>query len=162
MFAQGETAREAQAAGADEVGAADLAKKVEGGWLDFDVAVATPDLMGAVGRLGRVLGPRGLMPNPKSGTVTFDVAKAVRDSKGGRIEFRVDKTGVVHTTVGKSSFTEAALVQNLATVMDAVNRARPSGLKANYVETVYLTSTQGPSVKIDTGQAVALAGKATA
>ena len=159
VFAQGEKAREAQAAGADEVGADDLAKKVEGGWLDFDVAVATPDLMGAVGRLGRVLGPRGLMPNPKSGTVTFDVAKAVRDSKGGRIEFRVDKTGVVHTTVGKSSFTEAALVQNLATVMDAVNRARPSGLKANYVETVYLTSTQGPSVKIDTGQAVALAGR---
>lgn len=162
VFAQGEKAREAQAAGADEVGADDLAKKVEGGWLDFDVAVATPDLMGAVGRLGRVLGPRGLMPNPKSGTVTFDVAKAVRDSKGGRIEFRVDKTGVVHTTVGKSSFSEKALVQNLATVMDAVNRARPSGLKANYVETVYLTSTQGPSVKIDTGQAVALAGKATA
>jgi len=162
VFAQGEKAREAQAAGADEVGADDLAKKVEGGWLDFDVAVATPDLMGAVGRLGRVLGPRGLMPNPKSGTVTFDVAKAVRDSKGGRIEFRVDKTGVVHTTVGKSSFTEAALIQNLATVMDAVNRARPSGLKANYVETVYLTSTQGPSVKIDTGQAVALAGKSTA
>lgn len=162
VFAQGEKAREAQAAGADEVGADDLAKKVEGGWLDFDVAVATPDLMGAVGRLGRVLGPRGLMPNPKSGTVTFDVAKAVRDSKGGRIEFRVDKTGVVHTTVGKSSFTEAALVQNLATVMDAVNRARPSGLKANYVETVYLTSTQGPSVKIDSGQAIALAGKATA
>lgn len=162
VFAQGEKAREAQAAGADEVGADDLAKKVEGGWLDFDVAVATPDLMGAVGRLGRVLGPRGLMPNPKSGTVTFDVAKAVRDSKGGRIEFRVDKTGVVHTTVGKSSFSQAALVQNLATVMDAVNRARPSGLKANYVETVYLTSTQGPSVKIDTGQAVALAGKATA
>jgi len=162
VFAQGEKAREAQAAGADEVGADDLAKKVEGGWLDFDVAVATPDLMGAVGRLGRVLGPRGLMPNPKSGTVTFDVAKAVRDSKGGRIEFRVDKTGVVHTTVGKSSFSEKALVQNLATVMDAVNRARPSGLKANYVETVYLTSTQGPSVKIDTGQAIALAGKATA
>ena len=162
VFAQGEKAREAQAAGADEVGADDLAKKVEGGWLDFDVAVATPDLMGAVGRLGRVLGPRGLMPNPKSGTVTFDVAKAVRDSKGGRIEFRVDKTGVVHTIVGKSSFTQAALVQNLATVMDAVNRARPSGLKANYVETVYLTSTQGPSVKIDTGQAIALAGKATA
>jgi len=162
VFAQGEKAREAQAAGADEVGADDLAKKVEGGWLDFDVAVATPDLMGAVGRLGRVLGPRGLMPNPKSGTVTFDVAKAVRDSKGGRIEFRVDKTGVVHTIVGKSSFTQAALVQNLATVMDAVNRARPSGLKANYVETVHLTSTQGPSVKIDTGQAIALAGKATA
>jgi len=162
VFAQGEKARDAQAAGADEVGADDLAKKVEGGWLDFDVAIATPDLMGAVGRLGRVLGPRGLMPNPKSGTVTFDVAKAVRDSKGGRIEFRVDKTGVVHTTVGKSSFSEVALVQNLATVMDAVNRARPVGLKANYVETVYLTSTQGPSVKIDTGQAIALAGKSFA
>src|SRR5437879_11446276 len=110
-FAQGDKAREAQAAGADAVGADDLAKRIEGGWLDFDVAVATPDLMGAVGRLGRVLGPRGLMPNPKSGTVTFDVAKAVRDAKGGRVEFRVHKAGVIHTLVGKSSFTPEALVQ---------------------------------------------------
>ena len=161
VFAQGDKAREAQAAGADVVGADDLAKRMEGGWLDFDVAIATPDLMGAVGRLGKVLGPRGLMPNPKSGTVTFDVTKAVRDAKGGRIEFRVDKTGVVHTIVGKASFTEAALLQNLATLMDAINRARPSGLKANYIESIYLTSTQGPSVKVDLNEATALAGRAT-
>ena len=161
VFAQGDKAREAQAAGADVVGADDLAKRIEGGWLDFDVAIATPDMMGAVGKLGKVLGPRGLMPNPKSGTVTFDVTKAVRDSKGGRIEFRVDKTGVVHTVVGKSSFSEQALLQNLATLMDALNRARPVGLKANYIESVYLTSTQGPSVKVDLGEATALAGRAT-
>ena len=161
VFAQGDKAREAQAAGADVVGTDDLAKRIEGGWLDFDVAVATPDMMGTVGKLGKVLGPRGLMPNPKSGTVTFDLTKAVRDSKGGRIEFRVDKTGVVHTVVGKSSFTEQALLQNLATLMDALNRARPAGLKANYIESVYLTSTQGPSVKVDLGAATALAGRAT-
>jgi len=160
VFAQGDKAREAQAAGADEVGADDLAKKIEGGWLDFDVAIATPDMMGAVGKLGKVLGPRGLMPNPKSGTVTFDVTKAVKDAKGGRIEFRVDKTGVVHTVVGKSSFTEQALLQNLATLMDAINRARPVGLKANYIESVYLTSTQGPSVKLDLNEATTLAGRA--
>ena len=160
VFAQGDKAREAQAAGADVVGADDLAKRIEGGWLDFDVAIATPDMMGAVGKLGKVLGPRGLMPNPKSGTVTFDLAKAVKDSKGGRIEFRVDKTGVVHTVVGKSSFSEQALLQNLATLMDALNRARPAGLKANYIESVYLTSTQGPSVKLDLGEATALAGRA--
>src|SRR6195256_5513991 len=161
-FAQGDKAREAEAAGADVVGADDLVQRIQAGWTDFDVAVATPDMMGAVGRLGKVLGPRGLMPNPKSGTVTFDLAKAVRESKGGRIEFRVDKTGVVHTVVGKSSFTEQALLQNLATLMDALNRARPAGLKANYIESVYLTSTQGPSVKLDLGAATALAGRATA
>ncbi len=151
-FAQGDKAREAQAAGADEVGAEDLAKKIEGGWLEFDVAIATPDLMGQVGRLGKVLGPRGLMPNPKSGTVTFDVAKAVRDAKGGRIEFRVDKTGVVHASVGKASFSEQALVENLAMVMDAVNRARPAGLKGVYIRSAHLASTQGPSVKLDLAQ----------
>jgi large subunit ribosomal protein L1 len=156
VFAQGDKARDAQAAGADIVGTDDLAKRIEGGWLDFDVAIATPDLMGQVGRLGKVLGPRGLMPNPKSGTVTFDVAKAVRDSKGGRIEFRVDKTGVVHTIVGKSSFTEQALNENLATVMDAVQRARPVGFKGEYVRSAFLTTTQGPSVKLDLGQALAL------
>ena len=160
VFAQGDKAREAQAAGADVVGADDLAKRMEGGWLEFDVAVATPDMMGTVGKLGKVLGPRGLMPNPKSGTVTFDLAKAVKDAKGGRIEFRVDKTGVVHTVVGKSSFTEQALLQNLATLMDAINRARPAGLKANYIDSIYLTSTQGPSVKLDLGAATAIAGKA--
>ena len=161
VFAQGDKAREAQAAGADTVGADDLAKRIEGGWLDFDVAIATPDMMGTVGKLGKVLGPRGLMPNPKSGTVTFDLAKAVKDAKGGRIEFRVDKTGVVHTVVGKSSFTEQALLQNLATLMDAINRARPAGLKANYIDSIYLTSTQGPSVKLDLAAATAIAGKAT-
>jgi large subunit ribosomal protein L1 len=162
VFAQGDRARDAQAAGADAVGADDLAKRIEGGWLDFDVAIATPDLMGQVGRLGRVLGPRGLMPNPKSGTVTMDVAKAVRDSKGGRIEFRVDKTGVIHTVVGKSSFSEQALVQNLTTVIDAINRARPTGVKGDYVRSIYLTSTQGPSVKLDRTATLSLSGRATA
>ena len=160
VFAQGDKAREAQAAGADVVGADDLAKRIEGGWLDFDVAIATPDLMGQVGRLGRVLGPRGLMPNPKSGTVTMDVTKAVRDSKGGRIEFRVDKTGVIHTVVGKSSFSEQALLQNFATAMDAINRARPAGVKGDYIRSIYLTSTQGPSVKVVRG--AASLGRATA
>jgi large subunit ribosomal protein L1 len=162
VFAQGDRARDAQTAGADAVGADDLAKRIEGGWLDFDVAIATPDLMGQVGKLGRVLGPRGLMPNPKSGTVTMDVAKAVRDAKGGRIEFRVDKTGVIHTVVGKSSFTEQALVQNLATVIDAINRARPTGVKGDYVRSIYLTSTQGPSVKLDRGATLGLSGRAQA
>ncbi|HJW49936.1 MAG TPA: 50S ribosomal protein L1 [Candidatus Limnocylindria bacterium] len=161
-FAQGEKAREAQAAGADVVGAEDLAKRIEGGWMEFDVAIATPDLMGQVGKLGRVLGPRGLMPNPKSGTVTFDVAKAVRDAKGGRVEFRVDKTAVIHTIVGKASFSEQALVENLATVIDAINRARPAGVKGQYVRAAHLTSTHGPSVKLDLGATLGLSGRATA
>ncbi len=159
-FAQGDKARDAKAAGADEVGADDLAKKIEGGWLDFDVAVATPDVMGIVGRLGRVLGPRGLMPNPKSGTVTFDVAKAVKDAKAGRVEFRVDKTGVVHTIIGKASFDEKALLDNLAQLMDALNRARPAGVKGTYIRSAFLTSTEGPSVKLDLSEANALAGRA--
>ncbi len=162
VFAQGDRARDAQAAGADEVGAEDLAKKIEGGWLDFDVAIATPDMMAQVGRLGRVLGPRGLMPNPKSGTVTLDVAKAVRDSKGGRVEFRVDKTGVIHTVVGKSSFSQQALVENLGTLMEAVTRARPTGVKGDYIKSVHITSTQGPSVKLVLGETLAIAGRATA
>ncbi len=159
-FAQGDKARDAEAAGADAVGAEDLAKRIEGGWLDFDVAIATPDLMGQVGRLGRVLGPRGLMPNPKSGTVTFDVAKAVRDAKGGRVEFRTDKTGVIHTVVGKSSFTQEQILGNLATLMDAVNRARPVGVKGTYIRAAHLTSTQGPSVKLELGATNELAGQA--
>ena len=161
VFAQADKARDAKAAGADEVGTDDLAKRIEGGWLGFDVAIATPDVMGIVGRLGRTLGPRGLMPNPKSGTVTFDVTKAVREAKAGRIEFRVDKTGVVHTLVGKSSFEEKALLENLAQVMDAVNRARPSGVKGTYIRSAYLASSQGPSVKLDLGETMALAGRAT-
>jgi len=160
VFAQGDRARDAQAAGADAVGAEDLAKRIEGGWLDFDVAIATPDMMGQVGRLGRVLGPRGLMPNPKSGTVTFDVGKAVRDAKGGRVEFRVDKTGVIHTVVGKSSFTQEALVANLATLIDAVTRARPAGITRTYIRAAHLTSTQGPSVKLDLGATNELGGSA--
>ena len=119
-------------------------------------------MMGQVGRLGRVLGPRGLMPNPKSGTVTLDITKAVRDAKGGRIEFRVDKTGVIHTVVGKSSFSEQALLQNLATAMDAITRARPTGVKGDYIRSVHLTSTQGPSVKLERGAAMALAGRSAA
>jgi large subunit ribosomal protein L1 len=162
VFAQGDKARDAQTAGADEVGAEDLAKKIEGGWLDFDVAIATPDMMGQVGRLGRVLGPRGLMPNPKSGTVTLDVAKAVRDSKGGRVEFRVDKTGVIHTVVGKASFSQQALVENLGTLMDAVTRARPTGVKGDYIKSVHLTSTQGPSVKLVLSETLGIAGRTTA
>jgi large subunit ribosomal protein L1 len=160
VFAQGDRARDAQAAGADAVGAEDLAKKIEGGWLDFDVAIATPDMMGQVGKLGRVLGPRGLMPNPKSGTVTMDVAKAVKDSKGGRVEFRVDKTGVIHTVVGKSSFSEKALVENLGTLMDAITRARPSGVKGDYIKSAYIASTQGPSVKIALSGALGITGRA--
>ena len=162
VFAQGDKARDAQAAGADAVGADDLAKRIEGGWLDFDVAIATPDLMGQVGRLGRVLGPRGLMPNPKSGTVTMDVAKAVRDSKGGRVEFRVDKTGVIHTIVGKASFSQQHLVDNLGTLMDAVTRARPSGVKGEYIKSVHLTSTHGPSVKLVLSETLGIAARASA
>ena len=162
VFAKGDKAREAEEAGADFVGAEDLAERVEGGFTDFDVAIATPDMMGQVGRLGRVLGPRGLMPNPKSGTVTMDVTKAVRDSKGGRVEFRVDKTGVIHTIVGKSSFTQDALVQNLGTLMDAINRARPAGVKGDYIKSAHITSTQGPSVKLELGATLALAGRAPA
>ena len=159
VFAQGDKARDAQTAGADVVGAEDLAKRIEGGWLDFDVAISTPDLMGQVGKLGKVLGPRGLMPNPKSGTVTFDITKAVRDAKAGRVEFRVDKTGVVHTIIGKSSFTEKALVENLSSLMDAVNRARPVGFKGIYIRSAHLTSTHGPSVKLDLGETMALGGR---
>jgi large subunit ribosomal protein L1 len=162
VFAKGDKAKEAEDAGADVVGAEDLAEKIEGGFDDFDVAIATPDLMPVVGRLGRILGPAGKMPNPKVGTVTMDVAKAVRDSKGGRVEFRVDKTGVIHTVVGKSSFSETALVENLGTLMDAVTRARPTGVKGDYIKSVHITSTQGPSVKLDLGATLALSGRATA
>jgi len=162
VFATGDKAREAEAAGADVVGADDLSKRIEGGWMDFDIAVATPDLMGMVGRLGRVLGPRGLMPNPRSGTVTNDIAKAVRDAKGGRVEFRVDKTGVVHTIIGKSSFSEVQLMENFTTLVDALVRAKPSGVKGIYVRGAHLTSTMGPSAKLDLPQTLALASKAAA
>ncbi len=149
VFAQGDKAREAKEAGADYVGGDDLAKRIQEGWLDFDVTLATPDMMGMVGRLGKVLGPRGLMPNPKAGTVTFDIAKGVKDIQGGRIEYRVDKTGIIHTNIGKASYTEAQLKENLAALMDAVVRAKPSSAKGQFLRSVYLAPTMGPSVQID-------------
>ena len=150
VFAEGEKAREAEEAGADVIGAADLAKRVEEGFTDFDVAIATPDLMGQVGRLGRVLGPRGLMPNPKAGTVTFNVAQAVRETKAGKIEFRVDKGGNVHVPLGKVSFAVDALVTNFTAFMDQIIRSKPSAAKGVYVRNVSLSSTMGPGVAVDT------------
>jgi len=149
VFANGEKAREAIEAGADLVGGEDLVKSVQGGAIDFDIALATPDLMGLVGRLGKVLGPRGLMPNPKSGTVTFDIAKAVKDVQGGRVEFRVDKFGIIHCPLGKVSFGAEKLRENFASVMEAIVRARPSATKGTYVRTVTLAATQGPGVHVD-------------
>jgi large subunit ribosomal protein L1 len=149
VFATGEKAKEALDAGADLVGGDDLVKKVQAGEIDFDVALATPDLMGAVGRLGKVLGPRGLMPNPKAGTVTFDIAKAVRDVQGGRVEFRVDRAGIIHTAIGKASFDDDKLKDNFAALMDAIVRAKPSAAKGTYVKTVTLAATMGPGVAVD-------------
>jgi len=149
VFAEGDKAREAQDAGADVVGAADLAKRVEEGFTDFDVAVATPDQMGVVGRLGRVLGPRGLMPNPKTGTVTFDVAKAVRDAKAGKLEYRTDRGANVHLPIGKKSFDERQLVENYAALIDEIVRAKPSAAKGRYIKKITLTSTMGPGIHVD-------------
>jgi large subunit ribosomal protein L1 len=149
VFATGEKAKEALDAGADLVGGDDLVKKVQAGDIDFDVALATPDLMGAVGRLGKVLGPRGLMPNPKAGTVTFDIAKAVRDVQGGRVEFRVDRAGIIHAAIGKASFDDAKLRDNFAALMDAIVRAKPPAAKGTYVKTVTLAATMGPGVAVD-------------
>jgi large subunit ribosomal protein L1 len=149
VFAEGEKAREAQDAGADVVGAADLAKKVEEGFTDFDVAIATPDQMGVVGRLGRVLGPRGLMPNPKTGTVTFDVAKAVKDAKAGKLEYRTDRGANVHIAIGKKSFDERQLVENYAALIDEIVRAKPAAAKGRYIKKITLTSTMGPGIHVD-------------
>jgi len=149
VFAQGDKAAEATAAGADVVGAEDLAARIEAGWLEFDVAVATPDVMGQVGRLGRILGRRGLMPNPKAGTVTFDIERAVKEVKGGRVEFKVDKGAIIHVPVGKASFEEAQLVDNLAALVDAVNRAKPSGAKGQYLRTLTVATTMGPGIRVD-------------
>jgi large subunit ribosomal protein L1 len=151
VFARGPQAEAATGAGADIVGAEDLVEKINGGFMDFDRVIATPDMMALVGRLGKVLGPRGLMPNPKVGTVTPNVAQAVKDAKGGAIEFRVEKAGIVHAGVGKASFTEDALVANIRALMDALNRAKPSGAKGTYVKKISLSSTMGPGVKIDAG-----------
>src|SRR5919205_832791 len=149
VFAQGDKAQEALRAGADEVGAEDLVKKIEAGWLEFDVALATPDLMGQVGRLGKILGRRGLMPNPKAGTITFDLDRAIREVKGGRVEFKVDKTAIIHVPIGKASFEPEALVANLAALVDAVNRAKPSGAKGTYLRTLSIASTMGPGIRVD-------------
>ena len=149
VFAKGAKADEAKAAGADVVGAEDLMESVQGGTIDFDRVIATPDMMGVVGRLGKVLGPKGLMPNPKLGTVTMDVAKAVTDAKSGQVEFRVEKAGIVHAGIGKASFTEADLGANFRAFMDAIVKARPSGAKGKFVEKVSVSSTMGPGVKVD-------------
>jgi large subunit ribosomal protein L1 len=149
VFAQGEKAREAEEAGADFVGAEDLAKRVEEGFTDFDVAIATPDLMPLVGKLGRVLGPQGKMPNPKVGTVTMDVRKAVEESKAGKVEYRTDRTAIVHLVIGKASFEERSLLENYAAVIDELIRAKPSAAKGRYLRTITLASTQGPGVKVD-------------
>jgi large subunit ribosomal protein L1 len=150
VFAEGEKAREAEEAGADVVGAADLAKRVEEGFTDFDVAIATPDQMGNVGKLGRVLGPRGLMPNPKTGTVTFDVAKAVRDAKAGKLEYRTDRGACVHVPIGKKSFDEKALIENYATLVEEIVRAKPAAAKGRYIHSITLASTMGPGIHVDT------------
>lgn len=150
VFAKGAKAEEAKAAGADFVGAEELIPKIQHeGWLDFDVVVATPDMMGVVGRLGRILGPKGLMPNPKAGTVTMDVTKAVNDIKAGKIEYRLDKTNIIHVPVGKASFTEEQLADNFQTLMDAIMKAKPSTVKGAYLRSVTLTSTMGPGVKLN-------------
>ena len=153
VFAAGEKEREAKEAGADIVGGEDLVKRVAEGFTDFDVAVATPDLMSKVGPLGRILGPRGLMPNPKSGTVTFDVARAVKEVKGGRIEFRADKFGIVHAPIGKASFDAQALHENFTALIEALVKNKPSAAKGQYLRTIYLASTMGPSVPVDVREA---------
>jgi large subunit ribosomal protein L1 len=149
VFAKGEKAKEAEEAGADFVGAEEIVEKIQGGWFGFDVAVATPDMMGVVGRLGKLLGPKGLMPNPKVGTVTFDVAKAIKEIKAGKVEYRVDKTGIVHAPVGKASFTLEMLQENFQALAEAVIKAKPSGAKGQYIKSVSLSSTMGPSVKLN-------------
>ncbi len=149
VFAEGEKAKEAEEAGADVVGGADLATKIEGGFDDFDIAIATPDMMGAVGRLGRILGPRGKMPNPKAGTVTFDVAKAVRDSKAGKLEYRTDRGANVHLPIGKRSFEERALLENYAAVVEEIVRAKPAVAKGRYIRSITLATSMGPGIKVD-------------
>jgi large subunit ribosomal protein L1 len=149
VFARGEKEREAREAGADVIGADDLVERIQGGWMEFDTAVATPDLMGQVGRLGKVLGPRGLMPNPRLGTVTFDVGRAVREAKAGKVEFRVDKAGNIHTPVGKRSFSAAQLTANAEAVIESIMRAKPAASKGTYLRSLTLSTTMGPGIKVD-------------
>ena len=158
VFAQGEKANEATKAGADEVGAADLIAKVDGGWSDFDVAIATPDMMGQVGKLGKVLGRKGLMPNPKAGTITNDLARTIAELKSGRVEFKVDKAAIIHLGFAKASFTEAQIVGNLATLLDAVNRSKPTGLKGTFIKGVSISASMGPGVAVDVPALLAVAG----
>jgi large subunit ribosomal protein L1 len=148
-FAQGEKAKEAEDAGADFVGAQDMVAKIEGGWTDFDVAVATPDMMGMVGKLGKILGRKGLMPNPKAGTISFEISKVVKEVKAGRVEFRVDKTAVIHVPIGKLSFTDEQLATNFGSLMDAVVRAKPTGAKGQYIRSIAMTTTMSPSIMLD-------------
>jgi large subunit ribosomal protein L1 len=157
VFADGEKAKEAEEAGADVVGSADLATKIEGGFDDFDVAIATPDMMGTVGKLGRILGPRGKMPNPKAGTVTFDIGKAVRDSKAGKLEYRTDRGANVHLSIGKKSFEERKLLENYATVIEEIMRAKPAAAKGRYIRSITLTSSMGPGIHVDTQRTRAIA-----
>jgi large subunit ribosomal protein L1 len=159
VFAEGEKAREAEEAGADVVGAADLAARIEDGFTDFDVAVATPDLMGTVGKLGRILGPRGLMPNPKTGTVTFEIGKAVRDSKAGKVEYRTDRGANVHIAIGKKSFDEKALLENYAALVEEIQRAKPSAAKGRYIKKITLTTTMGPGIHVDPARTRDVAGE---
>ena len=149
VFAKGEKAKEAEAAGADFVGADDIVAKIQGGWFDFDVAIATPDMMGVVGKIGRLLGPKGLMPNPKTGTVTMDVTKAINDVKAGKIEYRVDKTGIIHAPIGKASFEQEKLEENFKTLCDVLIKAKPASSKGQYIRSVTVSSTMGPGVKIN-------------
>ncbi len=149
VIAKGEKANEAAAAGADFVGAEDMIAKIQGGWFGFDVCIATPDMMGLVGRLGRVLGPKGLMPNPKTGTVTMDVTKAITETKAGKVEYRVDKTAIIHCPLGKASFSEQQLTENLRTLMDAIIKAKPSAAKGTYVKSAVISSTMGPGIKLN-------------
>ena len=157
VFARDDKADEAKAAGAEIVGAEELAEAIQGGQMDFDRVIATPDMMAVVGRLGKVLGPRGLMPNPKLGTVTADVAQAVKDAKGGQVEFRVEKEGIIHAGVGKASFSEDALVENIRAFSNAIQKAKPSGAKGTYVKNFGISSTMGPGVKVDFASAIASA-----
>ena len=154
VFAKADKAEEARQAGADFVGAEDLAEKIQGGWTDFDVAIATPDMMGVVGKLGRILGPRGLMPNPRTGTVTFEVAKAVQDSKAGKVEYRVNKEAGMHVPIGKVSFSDEQLYENFVALMDAVVKSRPAAAKGAFIRKVHLSSTMGPGVRLNPQEAV--------
>lgn len=152
VFAKGDKIKEAEAAGADYVGDAEYIQKIQQGWFDFDVIVATPDMMGEVGKLGRVLGPKGLMPNPKTGTVTFDVTKAVQEIKAGKVEYRADKTGIIHAPIGKVSFDDSKLAENLEAIYDVVQKAKPSAAKGTYIKSLNVTTTMGPAVKVDTAK----------